>query len=102
MKAFLQLGVLALACLVVPPSGEPARAQACASFPSSDCPAPGVAPGEPSYPCFPGQIKGDRNSMNYYRPWEQLYPATGAGSRSNTWCFNSDAEAGSFGFSPTG
>jgi len=99
MKASLLL-VVVLACSIAAPPGTPARAQACASFPSSDCPAPGVPRGVPSYPCYQGQIKGDWTSMLYHSPSQPSYPEIGSGPGSNTWCFNSQPEAQTLGFQP--
>jgi hypothetical protein len=98
MKPFFLLVAIALVCSLAPSSGGVAVAQACASFPSNDCPAPGVSLSAPSYPCYPGQIKGDWNGMLYYVPWQPAYPGIGSTLRSNAWCFNSEAEAQYFQF----
>ena len=96
MKRLLLLVVLGIACLL--PATSPAQAQACASFPSSQCPAPGVQPGTPSYPCFGGQVKADWNSMTFYLPSQQFYGVIGSDPRSNTWCFADAGGAASLGF----
>lgn len=98
MKASFALAALALACSLTLPFSEPAQANACASYPSSDCPARGVQPGATSYPCFGGQIKGDWYSMRSYAPRSPLYSRVGAGSGSDVWCFDYAYEAEGLGF----
>ena len=98
MKAVLLLVTMALALSLPAPSGAVVRAQACDWSPSSGCPAPGVAPGASSYPCYPGQIKGDRNRTVYYLPSQASYPGIGSGAFANAWCFSTEAEAQSLGF----
>jgi hypothetical protein len=98
MKASLLLVAVALACALALPLSAPAWAQSCASFPSNDCPAPGVPQGAPSYPCYAGQVKGDWNSMTYHRPSQASYARVGSGPRSDTWCFDSEGDAEGLGF----
>ena len=98
MKASLVLVAVVLACVSSLPFTAPAGAQACASFPSNDCPAPGVPRGAPSYPCYAEQIKGDWNTMTYYLPWHPSYSQIGSWPRANTWCFDSGADAESLAF----
>jgi hypothetical protein len=98
MRRVVLLVALALALSLPAPHRAIVRASACDWSPSSGCPAPGVGPGAPSYPCYPGQIKGDRNSMTYHLPGQGSYQGTGGGSFANTWCFSAEEEAQSLGF----
>ncbi|MHB1158792.1 MAG: sunset domain-containing protein [Chloroflexota bacterium] len=47
-----------------------------------------------SYPCRPGQIKGNRDSMIYHVPGGQSYDRT----RKNVRCFDTEAEAAGEGY----
>ena len=97
MKACLLVVALALTCSLALPFS--ARAQQ--TRPSTTSPAPGVPPGAPSYPCYPEQIKGDWNSMIFHLPWQASYSGIGSGPSQNVQCFDSEAEAQSFGFRRT-
>jgi len=99
MKRSLMIGILALAPWLTSPHTSAVVAQACASFPSTDCPAPGVPRGALSYPCYPGQIKGDWYSMNYYVPAHPDYSSIGSALRSDTWCFDTISQAQDLRFS---
>ena len=98
MKVLWLLVLLAVAFSLPGPTGAVVQAQACDWSPSNACPAPGVAPGASSYPCYPGQIKGDRNSTEYHLPSQASYPGIGSGPFANAWCFSTEAEAQSLGF----
>ena len=100
MRASFIFAALALACTLTLPFSEPVQANACASYPSSDCPARGVQPGAASYPCFGGQIKGDWYRGRYYTPGSVSYAGIGSGPGSDVWCFNYVEEAEGLGFSP--
>ena len=102
MKVCLLVVVLALACSLAIPSSARAQPQLCDWSPSSQCRAPGILAGAPSYPCYPGQIKGDRDSLSYHLPSQASYPAVGAGPGADVWCFDSEAEAQSLGFQRAG
>lgn len=98
MKASFVLTALALACLLFLPFSEPARANACASYPSSDCPARGVPPGASSYPCFAGQVKGDWNTGQYYTSRSPFYGQIGSGQGSDVSCYDYPGDAEAVGF----
>lgn len=61
---------------------------------STENPAPGVARGDPSWPCAPGQIKGNRNSGIYHVPSGDFYARTYA----NVICFDTEGQAQAAGF----
>jgi hypothetical protein len=81
---------------------QPASAQstACEKYPSSQCPAQGVARGLPNYPCFAQQIKADWNTGLYRLPGQASYAASGYEINADTWCFDSDLQAQQQGFRP--
>jgi hypothetical protein len=101
MRALVIVAALALALAfsLTPAFSTPVDANACASFPSSDCPAGGVPRGALSYPCYRGQVKADWFSMRYYEPSDNSYAKIGSGSGTDVWCFDYAEDAQRYGFS---
>jgi len=99
MRATVIVAALALAFSLTLSFSTQVQANACASFPSSDCPAGGVPRGAASYPCYRGQLKGDWNSMRYYDANHPSYARIGAAPGSDVWCFDYAEDAQGYGFS---
>ncbi len=96
MKPFVLL--LTVSMLASPAFSRPAAAQSCDSYPSSDCPARGVARGSAAYPCLAGQIKADWNTMLYRAPGQTSYASAGYEVNADTWCFDDEYSAQEYGF----
>ena len=97
MRVIVALVILTVACLVVAVPAGSVEAQG-ADCPSSACPA--VPRGAPSYPCLPGQVKGDWSSMLYHVPTLASYAAVGSGFSSDIACFSDEHQALDYGFRP--
>src|SRR5438067_538204 len=93
MRRLLLAASLACACLLAPQSGSPSQAQACQWFPSSACPAIGVACGSYSYPWYAGQIKDNLRPAIYHLPGEESCRILGNGVTSKAWCGWAENEA---------
>jgi len=90
--------ILTVSLLLNQAASGPAAAQPCDAYPSSGCPAPGVGRGSASYPCFPGQVKADWNTMLYWGPGQTSYASTGYEVNADTWCFDHEYQAQDYGF----
>ena len=99
MRSFLPILTLTAAVLLSLAASTPTFAQpSCDLYPSSDCPSRQVVRGHPAYPCSPGQVKADWNTMLYRMPQQTTYASSGYEVNADIWCFDDVDQAVSYGF----